>query len=91
MNSVSPVWTDAEVELERVIALDQPEYLPIIILPVAFEGDIQGMSLRMRLSDDERAAIANGADLIITELTFGKRFTPLNFALCLPGQRPFED
>jgi hypothetical protein len=63
MQSVSPVWTDAEVEIERVIALDQPQYQPIIILPVRYSDGTSGLSVRFRLSDEERAAIAAGEDL----------------------------
>jgi len=31
MDSVSPVLTTAEIPTEQVIALDQPQYLPIIV------------------------------------------------------------
>jgi hypothetical protein len=89
MQSVSPVWTDAEVEIERVIALDQPQYQPIIILPVRYSDGTSGLSVRFRLSDEERAAIAAGEDLVITELTFGGSFTPLNVMVCKPNESPF--
>ena len=89
MQSVSPVWTDAEVEIERVIALDQPQYQPIIILPVRYIDNTSGLSVRFRLTDEERRAIAEGADLVITELTFGGPFTPLNMAVCKPNESPY--
>ena len=61
MESVSPVWTEEEIESERVIALDQPEYKPLVVMPFKFGDGIHGASIRFRLSDDERAAIHNGA------------------------------
>ncbi len=29
-----------------------------------------------------------GCDLVITELTFGGKFTPLNFQIVMPDERP---
>lgn len=86
MNSVSPVWTEKEVESERVIALDQTQRDPIILLPFKYsDGTIAG-SVRFRLSDDERKAVAEGADIIVTELTFGGPFTPLSLAFRKPSE-----
>lgn len=82
MQSISPVFTENEVELERVIALDQPEYLPIIILPIQYSDGNIGAAVRFKLSDEERRAITEGADLVVTELTFGRAFTPINIAFC---------
>ena len=48
MDSVSPVWTEEQVGAEQVIALDQPEYLPIVILPVLYSDGVAGMSVRFR-------------------------------------------
>ncbi len=82
MNSISPVHGKDSVGLERVIALDQPEYLPIIILPVKYTDGTQGMTVRFRFTDEERKAITDGADLLITELTFGSHlFTPISLDL----------
>ena len=89
MDSVSPVWTEEEVAIERVIALDQPEYVPIIALPVRFSDNTSGMSVRFRLSDEERAAIAAGADIVITEITFGGPFTPIHVLAIKPNERPY--
>jgi hypothetical protein len=88
MESVSPVWTEDHVEIERVIALDQPEYQPIIVLPVEFAGGELAMSVRFRLSEEERAEIARGGDLVITELSFGRAFTPLHVKVCGPNEAP---
>lgn len=89
MQSVSPVWTEEEVPIEKVIALDQEEYIPIIILPVQYADGPTGMSVRFRLSDEERKAITEGSDIVITELTSGKFFTPLNIQVCKQGVKPF--
>ena len=89
MDSVSPVWTEAEIDKERIIALYQPEYLPIAILPIQFTDGTLGQSVRFRLTDKERRAIADGADIVITELTFGRQFTPLLTHVCMPGKGPF--
>ena len=100
MQSVSPVFTEEEVQFERVIALDQPQYQPVVALhmnmnvrvhPETGETELLEnfmMAIRMRLTDDERKAIADGADLIVTELNWGKPFTPINIQVCQPGERP---
>jgi hypothetical protein len=91
MQSVSPVWTEKEVEIERVIALDQPEYAPIIVLPVRFQDGVSGLSVRFRLTDEERKALADGDDLIITEMSFGGPFTTLSMQICKPDTNPFGE
>ena len=48
MDSVSPVYTEETVRIERVIALDQPQYSPIVILPVVFDDGTQARALRGR-------------------------------------------
>lgn len=89
MDSVSPVWTEAEVGIERVIALDQEQYLPIVVLPVLYTDGISGLSVRFRLSSEERKAIAEGADIVVTELNFGASFTPLDMKVCMPNEGPY--
>jgi hypothetical protein len=76
--------------MERVIALEQAEYLPIVGLPVRFADGTSGMSVRFRLTAEERQAIIHGADIIITELTFGGPFTPLCTDVCMPNELPFR-
>lgn len=90
MDSVSPVWSEQEVDIERVIALDQEQYQPIIVLPVRYTDRSSGLSVRFRLTDEERSAIAKGDDLVITELTFGGPFTPLHMHVCRPNHSPFD-
>jgi hypothetical protein len=99
MQSVSPVFSKNEVEWERVIAREQKEYIPLIGLPMDIEatdkatGEIKmiryaAVAVRWRLSDDERAKIMGGADIVVTEMVFGQPFTPLNFQFCQPDERP---
>jgi len=78
MQSVSPVFSEESVELEKVIALDQPEYEPIIGLPVIYPDGLRGVAVRFRLSEEEKRLIAEGGDILITELTFGGKFTPIS-------------
>lgn len=89
MDSVSPVHTEEFEELERVIALDQKEYFPIIILDVHYSNGVDGAMVRFRFSDEERKKIAEGADLVVSELTFGKAFTPISLSIQKQGE--FED
>jgi hypothetical protein len=87
MDSVSPVWSEDHVPAERVIALDQEEYFPIIVLPILYGDGTHAMAVRFRLSDQERSAIAGGGDIVITELVHGG-FTPISIQICAPGTRP---
>ncbi len=89
MESVSPVWTEEDIEGEKVIALDQPQYKPLVVMPFKFGDGTPGMSVRFRLSDADKFAIQTGADLVITELTFGE-FSPIDVRLCQPNKRPYE-
>ena len=94
MNSVSPVLTESEVEAEQVIALDQPQYYPIISLRVTFndkDGDEKSVATmtRFRFSDKERDAIAAGADLILSQPHHGP-LMPIGLQLAMPDRYPLE-
>lgn len=43
---------------------------------------------RWRLTDEERAAIANGADLVLTLLSFGQPLTPSHLQVVMPDEMP---
>lgn len=100
MQSVSPVFTEAEVQFEYEIAKNQPEYVPVIGLPVTLQvldrNDPEvkrevknwAVAIRFRLSPEERAQVAAGLDLVVTQLVFGKALHPMNFQLCQPGTKP---
>lgn len=94
MNSVSPVLTEHEVEAELVIALEQKEYYPIITLRVTFndkDDDPQSIATltRFRFTDKEREAIANGADLILSQPHHGQMM-PIGLQLAMKDQYPME-
>lgn len=89
MQSISPVFTEQDTPHERVVALDQPQYEPIIILPLRFKDGSTALCVRFSLSHQERQAIANGADLILTQLCEDyQRFTPTKLDLCHPNTEP---
>jgi hypothetical protein len=95
MNSVSPVLTEHEVEAEQVIALDQPQYYPIISLRVTFndkDGDEKSVATmtRFRFSDKDREAIAAGADLILSQPHHGP-LMPIGLQLAMPNEYPLEE
>lgn len=95
MNSVSPVLTEREVEAEQVIALDQPQYYPIISLRVTFndkDGDEKSVATmtRFRFSDKDRDAIAAGADLILSQPHHGP-LMPIGLQLAMPNEYPLEE
>ena len=95
MNSVSPVLTEHEVEAEQVIALDQPQYYPIISLRVTFndkDGNPNGVATltRFRFSDKDRDAIAAGADLILSQPHHGP-LMPIGLQLAMPNKYPLEE
>lgn len=101
MQSVSPVFTLEEVQFEREIKThNSPGYLPIIGLPVTLRmidkddptktKDVPdwAIAVRLRLSEEERAQVAAGLDLVIVQLTFGERFHPTNLQFCHSATRP---
>ena len=88
MNSISPVIDEDHVKYEQVIALDQSQYEPIIIVPyndISTGVSIRGMSVRFRLTDEEREQIVKGGDLILNELIFNDTFTPIQLYIRMPG------
>lgn len=87
MESVSPVLTEREVVAEQVIALNQPQYLPIIVARIWTEnGDVATVT-RYRFSAKELTAIFEGADLLIYQPHLGN-VMPLALALAKPGEYP---
>ena len=89
MISTSPVLTDKEVESEQVIALDQPEYYPLIVARVRFKSGSPATMVRFKLTDLERKAIAEGADLIISQPHLSN-FMPIGLQLAFPNEYPLE-
>lgn len=86
MHSISPVYTEELVPCEQVIALDQPEYLPLVTLSVAEFGN--SCLVRFELTDAERLLIADGADLVIAEILFGRPYTPIAIEVVPKNTKP---
>ena len=73
MTAISPVLTDEFVPLEVVYAKDQPEYNPLPVI-----RNRQGVVLSgWKLTDQEREAIAAGADILLSVWTFHQPLQPL--------------
>ena len=94
MDSVSPVLTDHEVEAEQVVALDQQQYFPVISLRVTYQdrdGNPEGVATitRFRFSEKEREAVANGADLLISQPHHGS-LMPICLQLAKKASYPEE-
>jgi hypothetical protein len=85
MEAVSPVMPGSE-PIEIILGKDQPEYMP---LPVVYlNSPSVPMLSRWRLSEEERAAVAEGADIVLTQLTFGGLFRPVNLQIVAPDAMP---
>jgi hypothetical protein len=85
MTPVYPVMPGSG-EIEIVLGKDQPEYIP---LPAVYlDMDCRPMVTRWRFTDEEREAIANGADLVMQQLTFKQAFQPINVQVVMPNEWP---
>jgi hypothetical protein len=86
MRSISPIYNEELVQCEQVIALDQPEYLPLITLAVR---EFNNTCLtRWEFTDEERKIIAEGGELIIGEMLFGGPYTPIALEVCPKNTPP---
>lgn len=72
-NSVTPILRGLE-PYEYHLAVNQPEYEPLHVL--RGKGPTYSMVSRWTFTKEERAAIAAGADILVTQLTFGSLFQP---------------
>lgn len=85
MTPVSPVMPGSEA-IEIVLGKNQKQYIP---LPAVYlEMDCRPMVTRWRFSDEEREAIARGADLVTQQLTFKENFQPINYQVVMPNECP---
>lgn len=86
MLSISPVYNEEFQECEKIIALDQPEYLPLVCLPIEMpEGAVL---TRWEFTKEERELVSSGADLVICMLLFGKPFTPIGLEVTPKDKQP---
>lgn len=85
MNPVSPVMPGSQF-IEVVIGKDQPQYLP---LPAVYlDTPSRPMITRWRFTAEERSAILTGADLVMTQLTFGHLFQPVHLQVSYADEMP---
>ena len=77
MTPVSPVLTEEFKPNEVVYAKDQPQYSP---LPVLRNSKFVVLS-RWKLSDQEREAIAAGADVFLSNWTFNQPLQPVRLEI----------
>lgn len=95
MESVSPVLTENEIEAERVIALDQPEYFPIVICRVVYRDKDENQTgvatlTRYRFTEEERRLVASGCDIIIGQPHHGP-VMPVSIQFAKPESYPVAD
>lgn len=88
MDSVSPVLTEAEVESEQIVALDQQkDYYPIVVARIRFSDQSPCSMVRFRFTTAERELIAQGADLIIGQPHLSNMM-PMSVQLAMPNEYP---
>jgi len=72
--------------IEVVLGKDQPEYYP---LPAVYlDNDFRPMITRWRLTQEERQAVHDGADIVLTQLTFNHPFQPVHLQVTYRDQMP---
>jgi len=86
MLPTSPVLAEEFVPSEVVFAKDQPEYNP---LPVIRSRDGVLLS-RWKLTDEERAAIAEGADILLSNWTFNQPLQPVRLEVGFTDRSQLE-
>ena len=85
MNSVSPIIRGMQ-EHEITLAEDQPQYQPLRVLCINTPG--APVLSRWRLTAEELQAVLDGADIVLTQLTFGNLFQPVHVQVCKPEDIP---
>jgi hypothetical protein len=78
MNPISPVLPGSK-PYEFILAKDQKQYISLPAL--YFEDPIGRIITRWQFTQEERDAIAAGADLLFSQLTFGEKFQPVQFQI----------
>ena len=76
---------------EVTLAEEQPEYAPITVAGFLDEDGRPGVISRWRLTDEERAQVAAGADLYLSLFTFGQPMQPVHLEVGRPGWAPPEE
>ena len=68
---------------EFIFAADQPEYIPLPALNITI-GNVEGILTRWRPTDDERQALASGADIWLEVMTGGAPLQPVRVSVQCP-------
>ncbi len=74
MKPISPV-IEGYQDKEVVFAKDQPEYMPLPAL--VLEGEDKPVVSRWQINDEERKQIAEGADILLTQMIFTDLYHPV--------------
>ncbi len=75
-----PIFEGLSLESKEVIyAKDQPQYIPLRTL--VSSGPEKRVISRWTLTDEQRKAVAEGADIFLMLLTFGNPLQPIQIAL----------
>jgi hypothetical protein len=70
---------DGLEDREVVFAKDQPQYIPLRAL--VLKGPERRVLTRWSLTDEQRKAIAEGADIFLELCTFGEPLQPIRMAV----------
>lgn len=85
MRAVSPVMPGSG-PIEVVLGKDQPEYAP---LPAVYlDTPSRPMVTRWRPTAEEALMILEGADIVLTQLTFCHPFQPVHLQVTFPNDAP---
>jgi hypothetical protein len=85
MNPVSPVVNGLENE-EVVYADDQPEYSKLPCLKSRKPDGTGSILTRWTFTEEERRAIANGADVFLRVLTYQHPLQPIGMFVCFDDE-----
>ena len=85
MIPVSPVMPGSEA-IELVLGKGQEAYIE---LPAVYlDQRDRPMITRWRLTDEERAVVAEGGDIVLTQLTWWQKFQPVHLQVVMPDDNP---
>lgn len=69
---------------EIMLAEEQEEYLTCCVAQVTYNDGSRALMTRWRLSDEERAKIADGEDIYLSLHTFGQPMQPITLEIGRP-------
>lgn len=75
-----PVFEGPDADKEVIFAKDQPQYIPLRCFVDDSRGD-RRVTSRWTLTDEQRKAVAEGADIYLTLATYGQPLQPILMAV----------